>query len=321
MRRDASPISIPCRFRRISAFAAMAILPSWRMVPGPVSQVVDQSEQDIAPYRNAKSYVGMTTDELMAAVPELKGLQPPLTPQDGENALAAILGRVGENVKEFADTLPDLSALEEISMERLRSDGRVAAQLQETFRYLVVARHGFTETTFEEYRTDLQGKAAEPGGLVHDFSVTKGFAYTAIHFHPSIQADSVFRYLGKQILDAKETDLVAFAQRPGFAHVTGRVALFEKSVLILVQGLAWIDPATYQIVRLRTDLLAPRTDVRLKTQTTDIRYAEFHLSEMPQTVWLPSQVTVTVEWRGKAYRNVHHYSDYKLFRSSSIIKF
>jgi hypothetical protein len=299
----------------------MAVLSSVPVVPGQVPQVVDQSEEDIAPYRNAKSYVGMTNDELMAAVPELEGLQPPLTPQDGENTLAVILGRVGENVKEFADKLPDMVALEEISMERLHSDGRVAAKRQETFRYLVVARHGFNKTIFEEYRTDLQGKPAEPSGFAQDFSVTRGFAYAAIHFHPSTQADSVFRYLGKQTLDAKETDLVAFAQRPGFAHITGQVALLERSAMILVQGLAWIDPKTYQIVRLRTDLLAPRADVRLETQTTEIRYAEFHLSEMPKTVWLPSQVTVTVEWRGKFYRNVHHYSDYKLFRASSTIKF
>ena len=74
-----------------------------------------------------------------------------------------------------------------------------------------------------------------------------------------------------------------------------------------------MDPRTYQIVRMRTDLLRPLTKVRLNRQTTEIHYAEVNFKDSPAPLWLPQEVTVTVEWKGKTYRNSHTYSNFKHF--------
>ena len=37
-------------------------------------------------------------------------------------------------------------------------------------------------------------------------------------------------------------------------------------------------------------------------------------TEISAPLWLPRDVTVTVEWKGKKFRNLHHYSHYKLFQ-------
>lgn len=81
-----------------------------------------------------------------------------------------------------------------------------------------------------------------------------------------------------------------------------------------MQGVAWIDSARYQIIRMRTDLLRPQGDMDLKKQTTESRFTDFHFKDSPRVLWLPAQVTVTVDWQGQVYRFRHDYSDFRLFR-------
>jgi hypothetical protein len=86
---------------------------------------------------------------------------------------------------------------------------------------------------------------------------------------------------------------------------------------IFTQGLAWVDPSSYQILRIRTDLLTPLPEVRLERETTEIDYGEVHFKTLAEAFWLPHAVTVTVGWNGKNLRNEHEYSDFKLFSVAS----
>jgi hypothetical protein len=71
---------------------------------------------------------------------------------------------------------------------------------------------------------------------------------------------------------------------------------------------------------MRIDLLAPRTDVQLFRQTTEIWFNEVHFKDSPQAFWLPREVMVTVEWGGRNYRNRHLYSEYLVFSVESLDK-
>lgn len=79
------------------------------------------------------------------------------------------------------------------------------------------------------------------------------------------------------------------------------------------QGLAWIDSETYEIIRVRTDLLAPLLKVKLERTTTEIAYGEVYFKSVGRKLSLPRQVTVTVDWNGKHLLNQHRYSDFELF--------
>jgi len=71
---------------------------------------------------------------------------------------------------------------------------------------------------------------------------------------------------------------------------------------------------------MRTDLLAPRDDIGLAKQTTEIEFGEVHLPRVSSPLWLPREVVVTTESKGRILRNRHHYSNYKLFAAESTIK-
>jgi hypothetical protein len=315
---------------------------------GPRAQILDQSGYSLGAYKNVTSYVDRTPAELIAVIPDLAGLEPAADAETGQKALAKILPRVRENVRQLYERFPNTTSREDITMERLGADGTVDFKRQETFRYLAVAHTTPGVSTLEEYRTDMQGKPAEPTGVENGLVVTKGFASELLFFHPAARLDAFFRYLGRQKLNGQETEVIAFAQRPGWASSTFQIIAEGQSTTVLVQGLAWIDSMTGQIIRMRTDLLAPRPDLGLASDTSVIDFGEVRFPEKPSIVlWLPQNVTVTARWRGEStvtttvnrsggddekingpvkwgyqtYRNIHHYSDFRLFGSESKLKF
>ena len=97
----------------------------------------------------------------------------------------------------------------------------------------------------------------------------------------------------------------------------GRFSTNSATALVLHQGIAWINSADSRIVRMRTDLLQPLPKVRLKQETTEIHYRLVQFKDAPAPVSLPAQVSVTVQWKGKTFRNLHEYTDFRLFNTAA----
>jgi hypothetical protein len=309
MGKEAGSISLRVWFRRI--FALAAVLSGLAASPGQIPQVKDEKEEEIEYYKDVRSYVDQTLFELGWNMRELIDLAPPSSPEDDQKAGARLLDLVGENVKEFVENFPGGTANEEITMQQLWHNGKVVASKTRSFRYVIVRQGEGGRTSLHEYRTDLAGKPEEPWGLYKGFRPTTGFASAVVQFHPLARSDALFRYLGKEMLAGKEADVVAFAQRPGLTQVAGRVELGrEKSIRMLLQGVAWIDPASQQIVRLRTDLLAPLVEAGLFRYTTEVSFREVRFGETSKARWLPAEVSVTTERNDAIYRNIHRFSDY-----------
>ncbi len=254
--------------------------------------------------------------EVLKPVPELAGLEP----AEAQSDLPLILDRTGESIKAMLEILPNSSAREDITQETLGSNGRVTDRRVQSYNYLLLKHLDDQGVRLEEYRTDLGGNSPGLQRTLGRFSVTLGFAIMPAHFDLANRTASRFRLLGQQEVAGHKTYVVAFAQRPGWASVIGRVTIDGRSAIILYQGVVWIDGASYQILRMRTDLLAPRQDVGLSRQTTEITFDEVRLAGVSSVLRLPREVVVTSESKGQVRRNHHHYSDYKLFAAESTIK-
>lgn len=258
-------------------------------------------------YGKVQSVVAQPLDELIKADPELAGLEPAQDPSQ----LVAILKNTGERVEAFFRSFPNTVSVEGVRQEQLRK-GKVKDVSTQTYRYLLLAEPEKQGLGLEEYRTDTKGSIASLGGN-GGFMITTGFASTELLFHPAYQPGASFRYLGQQVVDGRRALVVAFAQNPATSRMMERFNTQDASVLILLQGLAWISPDTYQILRLRTDLLKPQSAVRLGRQTTEVEFQSVQFKGLASELWLPHEVTVTVEWKGKTFRNVHEYTDFHLF--------
>ena len=284
----------------------------------PLAQLVDVDTSEQHAYDKAKTILDDSHEELLKALPELRGLEP----AQSQKELPEILGRVGANIEALLDGFPNLVSREEVTQQVIRIDrqGSVQTKRLVPFTYMILAHESGQVVHLEEYRTDAKGDRAEPQALEAEFSLTKGFATLWTLFSPGNRSSAEFKLLGYGELEGHKTDVVAFAQRPGWATVFGRVNANGTSIVILYQGIAWIDSVTYQILQMRTDMLAPRWEVGLRRQTTQVDFGEVRLPKVATTLWLPQTVVVTTSLNNEILRNQHRYTDYRLFRVESTVK-
>lgn len=148
---------------------------------------------------------------------------------------------------------------------------------------------------------------------------SQGFAVSWVHFYPPNRPQATFRYLGEQKMNGHRTLVVAFAQKPEAVLTPARFLFEGKTVPMFLQGVAWVDASDFRIVRLRTDLLFPIPEVALHRLTADIQFEPTRIQEVSSLLSLPREVEITSQTGGSALREIHKYSDYRLFRTRSRI--
>lgn len=260
------------------------------------------------------TYPDYPLPKLLKAVPDLQGL----TPADTQDQLPSLLNKVAENIQGDEKKLPNLISHEDVTWSRVCPEthsygGCLDSERHREFNYLILShKNEDSETVLEEYRTDSKNRRIEPG--TPDAPRGQGFASLWVLFSSANRSESHFRYLGRQKLGKHATALVvAFAQDPAAVKRPGEVALQGRSVPVWYQGIAWIDEANFQIVRLRTDLLQPRPDVHLQRLTAETEFGEVRISQLASALLLPVNVEITVEHDAEVSKEVHSYSKYRLY--------
>jgi len=267
-----------------------------------------------AAYRRGVPVTQWPLKKMLHQIPELKGLKP----ATDERQLPQVLSRVGENLEKFVENFVNTTALETIEENEKGGKPRKAERV-EKFRYMMLAQPQANNFALIEYRTDLQGRELPPPGkLDRNFMKTRGFAAMPLFFEPLQQPWSDFRYLGEQTVDGCSTQVVAFAEHVWPVAVAGRFENGDLSIPLLHQGVAWFRSSDYQILQMRTDLLAPVPP--LTRMTTRVRYANNHFEGAPIAFWLPQEVQVTANVGQYVFTNRHTYSGYQLFRVESVVK-
>ena len=264
-----------------------------------------------AVYANAHPYLDWPLAQLTGRIPELKGLQP----APSQEQLSAILQNMGRTVDDFVHNIVDLIAHEDVTQERLDAKGKIKAKDRVQNDYLIL-HHGYEWGASAEYRMDAKGNRLGPIGLEKGYLVTSGHALSCISFSTVVQPQSRFRYLGDQELGSRETYVLGFAQEPGATFTTTMRGTGGDEVDMLTQGILWVDKNRFQILRMRSDLLTPDIETRLDQLTTEVTFDQVRLQDVKNPLWLPSDVTVHMEINKEKYRNLHHYTNYRLYRVS-----
>ncbi len=260
------------------------------------------------PYFQAVPIVDWPAEQLVKKIPELKGVEP----APSQVPLSAILEKVGQNVQRFFENFMNTASVEEIHQQRVGYNGAESLAPIKT-NYLLLGIRQTGGLHLQEYRSDARGKPTVLTSGTGRGMLTQGFASVAVYFAPSHQAKSRFRLLGLQSIGGKDLPVVAFAQQAAAGEVLATFDAGGEPIPILVQGVAWIDPVHDQIVRMRTDLLAPLDGHELDQLTTDITYDEVSFKDVAKRMWLPREVTVVIKYQNTTFHNEHRYSDYRLF--------
>jgi hypothetical protein len=285
------------------------------------------------------SYVDDPLDKLLQIIPEIKTLQP----AQSQTQLAMILEHNGKNVDAEFRNFSDVVAKEVVSEVRANPTtdpwGQPKTHLndepnlfQDEYSYFIVREGTLVETRIREYRRDRYGSdGAKPStspllatvpGMTF---LSANFASSLLYFSSDLQGQERFRYLGEQHVGVRTAQVVAFAQVPGVATVAFPVRLTngDKSNR-LVQGIAWIDKSTFEILQMRTDLLASPHLLPECAQSQDqlqslVQFAEVQPKGMSEMMWLPIEADVHETLDDcknpvqQTARNVHRFSEYRRY--------
>jgi len=324
-----------------SSLLLLATLVSFSLSTGRTQEQESQphlTSNEIQLYKQARTLIDWTPEEIRSR-PEFHKLQP----ADSQRDLPTILQEAGERVQGFISNFRETTCTEQVeaqiwgfipgqnkhdtcvntdsSLDSITGEGalrsgsnRCHSLFSGKFHYLLLPRLQKGTYVLDEYRTDAKGNAIDYKRQNDVFILTYGFAASPLYFHPRNQAACRFRYFGRQILNGRETEVVGFAQIPVEDSRVVAFRIGDTPAEILEQGLAWIDATSHEILRMRTGLLAPRPDLGLLEQTTQIDFSSIRLAETLSTFRLPTQVIVDTVYSGRHFRNFHKYSDYQLFR-------
>ena len=279
------------------------------------------------------SYVDEPLEQLLRIIPEIKTLQPA---QD-QTQLAMILEHSGKNVDTQFRNFSDLVAKERVSEIRVNPTTDLWGQplihanepnlLEDQYTYFIVREGTLVQTRIREYRRDRYGGDGAKPSTSPSLATVPGmtflsanFASSLLYFSSDLQGQERFRCLGEQHVGLRTAYVVAFAQVPGLANVAipTRKPNGEKSNW-LVQGIAWIDKSTFEILQMRTDLLTrhdllPTCDQSQDLQTL-IQFAPVQPHGVSDVMWLPTEADVhetmgDCKNAAQIARTVHHFSEY-----------
>ena len=275
-------------------------------------------------HADASIYLDFSFPRLKQAVPPLKGL----AYESNQDQLPSILAKVAQSIADALPKLPDLISREDVyhsqsARDSLTAGGAVGSQpWSRQFRYLILCHHDSDGGVWiEESRADGKGRPIDASGPSGTVTTPRGFGFANqwLLFSAANQPEFRFRYLGQQTKDGKKTFVVAFAQSPEKVTTPANFQSDGKTVPFFLQGILWIDQTTFDIVLLRTDLLAPIPGLHLFGLTTELHFAAVPIHDFDTVFWLPREVDISSdEGMGPVEEN-HRYSDYRLFHSTSKI--
>ncbi len=269
------------------------------------------------PSAGGRTMIDMSVDELRQHYSsELQNLE--FSPN--QDNLSSLLSKIGERVQAFFQDFSDTASKESVVLRRYASSGRLEDSINRNFYYLILYHPNAMGPLLEEYRTDTNNNPVDQN-VVSGFFMTSGYACLNLYFHPKRQQALRYRYLGREA-SAPHAYVVAFAEKLDMKDylVSFTDAVSGKTSRLPMQGLAWVDPGSYQIVRLQTNLMPVEDQPRLTKQTTVVHFSEVKFEGAQHPLWLPHEVTVTSEYSGRSFSCLHNYSDYKLYGTKSDFK-
>ena len=146
--------------------------------------------------------------------------------------------------------------------------------------------------------------------------VSNGFATLFLVFHPFYADSFEFTALDDSALNGHRMRVVAFSHIRG-TRSPAALSLRGREYPLELSGKAWLDPQSGQIAKIVATIGNSMEDVGLKTMDAEVDYAALPSQLTSQAYLFPVKATVEVETPRQHWRNIHSFSDYKLFSVST----
>jgi hypothetical protein len=291
------------------------------MKPKPVSvHALENPKSSAAPTaksRTAHSHTAESPDaDSPAANPEDGSWIPPgvddVIPHvdpDAVCSLPQVVTGAGRRVKELVDNLQKFSATERVEHFMVTSTGVRRTPDVRKFEYVAaISQNSSGAFMVDEYRDG----SVDPA-LFQAHIATRGLPAMALILHPTLAPDYTFTCEGLGQWNGHYAWQVHFVQRSDRPSVIRSYRIAARTYPIPLKGRAWIDPGTYQVVRLETELVKPLDEIHLKKEHIFIQYGPVQFHSQKEQLWLPQIADIYVEKQGRRYYRRHTFSKFKIY--------
>ncbi|WP_263410943.1 hypothetical protein [Terriglobus tenax] len=286
-------------------------------------------EQAVRLFSEAKPYIDLPLQKLEHQVEELHGLKA----DEDQEKLEDVLESASAAVLQQLPRVPNLVAREDVAFETEQSQmvrgagfgrrggggvygvgDRQLAVIRENSYEFVIRRQKDDEgiPVLQESRRDPRTEK-EPEG--QQLPQALGFSQLWMLFTREELHHQRYRYLGTQKVHGQVTNVLAFAQVPERVSNPGVIQTTQGPVPMLQQGIVWIDEQTGQILRIRTDLLAPVPQIQAESISSTVEFSAVRLPGLEELLWLPKHVDLTWTIQGQYGGEIHRYSRYRLYKA------
>ena len=244
------------------------------------------------------------TSGLLAAlcVTSAAGQAPKLSPPDlAQRQVTAYLAK-----------LADLHCNESVTQEKLAGNGKVTAAEQAKYDYLIMIDGSGDDFQLNESR--IESSASHHKAL--PMLVTNGFSTVLLVFHPYYRDSFQFTTSADVILNGRPAVPVHFS------HIQGRrtpaaLALRGREFPLELEGTAWIDKQTGEVVKMDAGLQHDMSDVGLRSMSIHVEYKPTSLGKNQPVITLPTVAVVDVTTPRQHWRNTHVFNGYKSFSTDA----
>jgi hypothetical protein len=229
--------------------------------------------------------------------------------------LPQLLERVGKQVETFWNQFASVTCTESVTQDKLGEKGKVLFEQRESFDYLLILQASGLDLSVDESRVEKTVKTSKGKASLLD---TNGFSIFTLMLHPLYQSRYEFRRLPDETLQGRPLLRIGF-QQVSDDRPLSVLLLRERQYALKWTGTAWIDPASFEVVRIQAGLGNSMADMGLLRLDADVSYSDVTFNQSIR-YWLPARAVVEAETKRQHWRNTHLFSDYRRFEVETQVK-
>ena len=213
-----------------------------------------------------------------------------------------------KQVVKYISELANLHCKEMVTQEKLSSSGHVQSTERSSYDYLVMMQG--TGDDFQLNESRLETKSG--GHKALPMLVTNGFSTLLLVFHPYYSGAFEFTRGTEEMVNGSPALTVHFKHIHG-QRTLAALALRNREFPLELQGTAWLDKNTGQVLKMESTLIDDMSDIGLRSLNVHVDYRQIHLSGTTGDMTLPVLASVEVTTPKQHWRNTHAFTDYKIF--------
>ena len=223
---------------------------------------------------------------------------------------ASLVDQAQKQVVNYIGKLADLHCTEDVLQEKLKPNGGTELSSKSQYDYFLYMQGNSYDFQLSESRLEIgtQKPARQP------LLLTNGFSTLLLVFHPYYRNAFDFTAGPAESIDGRSVIPVHFAHIQG-ARTPAALALRGREFPLELEGTAWLDSHSGQVVRMDAGLEHEMTDVGLKSLRIRADYVPS--PKATDQFMVPSRAVVELQTPKQHWRNTHMFHNYKLFSTEA----